>query len=557
MADESPSDISHDFPPPAAGMDPAFRALSLLRRRRLDSCVAQCTELLNTNAFDLQAWYLKTRALTLQSWVDETEAEGDGVAELLLDDNAVAAAPRPGTSLARPLTTSGGGGLASRAGGGVMRPNSMAGGRPQSGFARPGTGMRTGMGSRAGGGVEGAFRGARPGTMRPVTTSGRFVRLGTASMAPQGGGGRIGGDGGGGEGGGASGGGADPNAPFIDAASMDLAKYATRPALAKALCDYILYVDRNPKLALDLCSHATAHSKFTDWWWKARLGRCYYQLGLLRDAEQQFRSALKQQENIETVLELGKVFHRLDQPLTALELFGEASQRNPRDHHLLLGIARIHDQLNDPVHAVAYYTNVLDLDASNVEAIACVGASYFYDDQPEIALRTYRRLLQMGVSSPELWNNLGLSCFYASQYDMALSCLQRALAVADDSSAADVWYNIGHVALGIGDINLAYQAYKVSCSLDPHHAEAANNLAILDLRKGDGAMARNNLAAVAAMGGDSASLHEPHYNLALLSYKAGEYQSAFQSVCRALEACPDHCESLELKKMLKESFTAL
>ncbi len=31
-----------------------------------------------------------------------------------------------------------------------------------------------------------------------------------------------------------------------------------------------------------------------DWWWKARLGKCYYQLGLLRDAERQFKSALGQ-----------------------------------------------------------------------------------------------------------------------------------------------------------------------------------------------------------------------------------------------------------------------
>lgn len=32
-----------------------------------------------------------------------------------------------------------------------------------------------------------------------------------------------------------------------------------------------------------------------DWWWKARLGKCYYQLGMMRDAEKQFRSSLKNQ----------------------------------------------------------------------------------------------------------------------------------------------------------------------------------------------------------------------------------------------------------------------
>ena len=58
-----------------------------------------------------------------------------------------------------------------------------------------------------------------------------------------------------------------------------------------------------------------------------------------------------------------------------------------------------------------------------------------------------RRLLQMGVNNAELYNNIGLCCFYAQQYDMTFNCLMRALALATDDCLADVWYNIGHVAL--------------------------------------------------------------------------------------------------------------
>lgn len=47
------------------------------------------------------------------------------------------------------------------------------------------------------------------------------------------------------------------------------------------------------------------------------------------------------------------------------------------------------------------------------------------------------------------------------QYDMCLGCFDRALALSDDASAPDVWYNIGQVAVGIGDLALAYQAFKV------------------------------------------------------------------------------------------------
>lgn len=54
----------------------------------------------------------------------------------------------------------------------------------------------------------------------------------------------------------------------------------------------------------------------------------------------------------------------------------------------------------------------------------------------------------MGVYNCQLYNNLGLCCFYAQQYDMTLSSFERALALVDnDEEQADVWYNIGHVAV--------------------------------------------------------------------------------------------------------------
>ena len=53
----------------------------------------------------------------------------------------------------------------------------------------------------------------------------------------------------------------------------------------------------------------------------------------------------------------------------------------------------------------------------------------------------------MGVYNSELYNNLGLCCYYAQQYDMTLTCFERALALADDDTLGDVWYNIGHVSL--------------------------------------------------------------------------------------------------------------
>lgn len=65
----------------------------------------------------------------------------------------------------------------------------------------------------------------------------------------------------------------------------------------------------NPQLSalhVKLCK-LICNAAIQDWWWKARLGKCYYQLGMMREAEKQFLSALESEDMVTSVLELGKV----------------------------------------------------------------------------------------------------------------------------------------------------------------------------------------------------------------------------------------------------------
>lgn len=66
-------------------------------------------------------------------------------------------------------------------------------------------------------------------TARPVSSSsGRHVRLGTASMMSQ------------------------RDGPFINLARLNVGKYAARPNVAKALFEYIYYHENSIREALDL-----------------------------------------------------------------------------------------------------------------------------------------------------------------------------------------------------------------------------------------------------------------------------------------------------------------
>jgi tetratricopeptide repeat protein 8 len=208
----------------------------------------------------------------------------------------------------------------------------------------------------------------------------------------------------------------------------------------------------------------------------------------------------------------------------------------------------------------------------------------------------------MGVSNAELWNNLGLCCFYASQFDTALRCFENAFVTSDDAMQADVWcggsssfdeylprcfrcvyvhtahlhmlfspldrrrlaaqrhqlatacshaavrrYNISHIAVTIGDKQLAYQALKVAISLNRQHAEALNNLAILETMKCNTDIA---VAAYKAAQDAAPLMYEPFYNGGLTAFKNGELEKAIPQVERALAIFPEHTQSLELQRSI-------
>jgi|TARA_B110000208_G_scaffold48886_3_gene64602 tetratricopeptide repeat protein 8 len=516
--------------------DPLWLAQSKFKRRRYDECIAIATELLSASRVpDKAVWLLKCAALTAKNWVDDTEMEEEGIAEALLDEHATADAPRPGTSLQGGRR--GGRGRTSAGPDQGVRPVS-ASGRPLTGFARPGSASaRQGTAGRLG---TSSFQTNRSGTGKPLSALGRAVRLGTASML------------------------AEPSGVFIDVDRLDLARYAKRPHIAKALCDFLLYHDHNPRKALELAAKATAAAGFDDWWWKARLGKCYYQLGLLRDAERQLNSALRAAPRVETALELAKVYVRLDQPQNVLECYAAVSEAfdHPTDPQLLAASARLHEGIGKVEQSIALYKEALALEPSCVEAMASLASHHFYSDQPEVAMRYYRRLLQVGPTmqhSVELWNNLGLCAFYASQHDMALPCMQRALALVagEDGGgvcAADVWHNIGQIAIGIGDLSLGYQALKIAIANDPNHAESYTNLGVLELRRGALDVAQSNFRTAQNL---APYMYEAFFNGALLAYKGGQLESAYRQVCSALAAYPRHAASNELKLLLQQQFASL
>lgn len=64
---------------------------------------------------------------------------------------------------------------------------------------------------------------------------------------------------------------------------------------------------------------------------------------MYRDAERQLKSSLKQQDHVDTYLYLCKVYCRLDQPLTAIEVYKQGLEKFQGETTLMTVIARIYE----------------------------------------------------------------------------------------------------------------------------------------------------------------------------------------------------------------------
>lgn len=141
---------------------------------------------------------------------------------------------------------------------------------------------------------------------------------------------------------------------------------------------------------MDVAFQAQKLDDTADWWWNFSLARCYYTLGMYRNAEDCLRQALKQNKHISIYLRLVAMYVGLNQPLSALEVCKQGFAVFHEYTPLLLEQARIHDQMGNSTLAVKEYRMVALEDPSNVEAVANIAMHNFYNDQPEIALRYYR-----------------------------------------------------------------------------------------------------------------------------------------------------------------------
>ena len=486
-------------------------AVSRFYRKKYDECIKICDEVLKQSPNDLSAQLLKTHCIRKKNYVDHLESDESSIGDLILDDHSISTLPRPGTSLRAVGTGSAG-----------NRPITSSG-RPITGVVRPGTISRVGTSSgnivRVGTGMN---------ITRATTSGGRFIRAATASLQ------------------------SINSSLTLDTKNINPKTIIRKKSLSKAVVDYLFYVEKNFKLFLEIASEATKACNYEDWWWKYNLGKVYYKLGLLEDAEKQLLSALKSNTTYPYLpLQLSLVYTKMDQPLRSIECLQNVSKTNKGEVYFQIYEARIEELLQHYDRSVTLYKEVLLNDNCNFEAIACIGANHFLNNNPELSLSFYKRLFELGFGSPEILNNLGLCSFFANQFDLCITCFEKALLYPEisDNTSSDIWYNLSCIGIYIGDLSMAKQSLKIALSFNDKNIEAMNNMAVLDMKEGLFEQAKNGFESACKI---NDFLYEPFFNLAVIKFNQGDNEDAFKYANLSLEKDSTHFETKELLNKIKK-----
>jgi tetratricopeptide (TPR) repeat protein len=239
---------------------------------------------------------------------------------------------------------------------------------------------------------------------------------------------------------------------------------------------------------------------------------------------------------------------KLGKPEAAVQPLERAQGIVPGSVEVTLLLGRAYERTNRPGDAARLYKSFLDRKPSSAaradELRVQLGASLRRAGRLDEALDVLQRTLRSATHSAvrDALRELGLVYQAKHQLELADLVLHRALELDDKSkAAAEVWNNLGLVALDRRRDQEAFADFDQAVKLDPQLTVARRNKAIVYLDCGDYGRALAELKRVSRSDPDDASVWVA---LGVAARGAGELAQAELALKKALELDPDHADAL-------------
>jgi tetratricopeptide (TPR) repeat protein len=230
------------------------------------------------------------------------------------------------------------------------------------------------------------------------------------------------------------------------------------------------------------------------------LGNACFLLDCFEEAVEAYQQALVLDPNhAETCNNLGLAWMALGQTTQAIEQYLRAIEINPSIPEVYMHLAQAWVQTGQYGDAVAMYEGALALRQTDAEIYFQLG--YVYQQVAVVeggadpqavarreaalvkAVQTYWQGLAYEPNDADAYYNLGNAFKQLDRLEEAKLCYEESLALRPDFAPAH--NNLGYALRALQQLDTATQQYQQALCLDPTLQEAAFNLAVIHLLKGD------------------------------------------------------------------------
>ena len=172
-----------------------------------------------------------------------------------------------------------------------------------------------------------------------------------------------------------------------------------------------------------------------------------------------------------------KIIAENQPPYVALQELKSIERLLPKKYFIKFYLGSCHLALNDPVTALEYFTQSLELDPTEQDVpsiYSYMGVSFNEMGEYLKALDVLKKAETYDNERTDIYNSMGFSHFKLKEHEQAIACFKKVLQI-DPGSAID-YANIASNYRDMGQKEKAIHYYEMSLAMDPSIEFARENL---------------------------------------------------------------------------------
>ena len=172
-----------------------------------------------------------------------------------------------------------------------------------------------------------------------------------------------------------------------------------------------------------------------------------------------------------------KIITENQTPHVAIKELKKIERLLPTKYYIKFYLGSCHLALNDPVTAIEYFTQSLELDPSEQDVpsiYSYMGVSFNEMGEYMKALDVLKKAVMYDNQRTDIYNSMGFSHFKLKEHEQAIKCFKKVLRL-NPGSAID-YANIASNYRDMGEKEKAIQYYEMSLAMDPSIEFARENL---------------------------------------------------------------------------------